>query len=39
MNPVNRNDRMTISEFSHSLNRDEVYKGYFIPKGEIPTKL
>jgi hypothetical protein len=39
MNPVNRNDRTTFSAFPHSSNKDEVYKGYFIPKGEIPAKL
>jgi hypothetical protein len=36
MSPVNRNDGMITSGVAHSSIKDDVYKGFFIPKGQIP---
>jgi hypothetical protein len=36
MSPVNQNDNYYLSGISHSLRKDDVYKGFFIPKGQTP---
>ena len=34
--PVNQNDNYYPSGISHLLRKDDVYKGFFIPKGQTP---